>query len=297
MPARVYQILNHYTPRSNLDPGFFVLDNSANERPDWFEYWPMRKFLLNEALDEQTLYGFVSPKFGFKTNLAASQVVSFVASASSAADVVLFSPGIHNNAHYLNVFQHGDAKHPGLIRVASELLARIGLPIDFATLVTDSRNEVLSNYFVAKPRFWRRWLEINEAMFRIAEQPDDPLGKQLAQRTQYRSKSTVPMKIFIMERIATLILATEPGFAVQAYDAFGARSRLYRAPVAMACDALKIAYATTRQEHYKDVFRMIHHSRSFLNWQVRLGAALRIKSIRGCLRALDDYWHARARNG
>jgi hypothetical protein len=94
-----------------------------------------------------------------------------------------------------------------------------------------------------------------------------------------------------------LILATEPGFAVQAYDAFGARSRLYRAPVAIACDALKIAYATTRQEHYKDVFRLIHRSRSFLNWQVRLGAALRFMSIRGCLRALEDYWHARAGNG
>src|SRR5277367_2980386 len=141
MTVRIYQILNHYTPRSDLDPGFLVLDNSANERPDWFEYWPMRKFLLNESLDQQTLYGFVSPKFGFKTNLAASRVASFVESASTATDVVLFSPGIHNNAHYLNVFQHGDAKHPGLIGVASQLTARIGLPIDFTSLVTDSRNE------------------------------------------------------------------------------------------------------------------------------------------------------------
>src|SRR5277367_246524 len=110
MTARIYQILNHYTPRSALDPGFLVLDNSANERPDWFEYWPMRKFLLSEALDEQTLYGFVSPKFGFKTNLAASRVASFIDVAHAATDVVLFSPGIHNNAHYLNVFQHGEAK-------------------------------------------------------------------------------------------------------------------------------------------------------------------------------------------
>src|SRR5271154_6072809 len=124
MTARIYQILNHYTPAAALDPGFLVLDNSSNERPDWFEYWPMRKFLLSESLDEQTFYGFVSPKFGFKTNLAASRVASFMDAANAATDVVLFSPGIHNNAHYLNVFQHGEAKHPGLISVASELMTR-----------------------------------------------------------------------------------------------------------------------------------------------------------------------------
>ncbi|HEY2675819.1 MAG TPA: hypothetical protein VGI65_02545 [Steroidobacteraceae bacterium] len=293
MSARIYQILNHYTPASALDPGFLVLDNSANERPDWFEYWPMRNFLLRQPLDEQLLYGFVSPKFAFKTNLGASGVASFIRDADAEADVVLFSPGIHNSAHYLNVFQHGDAKHPGLISVATELMNRIGHPIDFATLVTDSRNEVFSNYIIAKPRFWRRWLEINESIFRIAEDPDDPLGIKLASRTQYRSKSHVPMKIFIMERIATLILATEPGFAVHAYDAFGARSRLYRAPAAIVCDALKIAYATTGHEHYKDVFTLIHSLRPYLNWQVRIGTLLGTKSVRNCLKTLAGRWRDR----
>src|ERR1700687_1077814 len=52
MPAlHICQILNHYTSPQDLDPDFGVRDNSANERPDWFEYWPIRKFLLNEPLD------------------------------------------------------------------------------------------------------------------------------------------------------------------------------------------------------------------------------------------------------
>ena len=50
MPAvHIYQILNYYTPREALDPGFLVLDNSSNERPDWYEYWPIRKFLRERA--------------------------------------------------------------------------------------------------------------------------------------------------------------------------------------------------------------------------------------------------------
>ena len=70
MPCISYQILNHYTSRQDLDPGFDVLDNSTNERPDWYEYWPIRKFLLNGPLDEDAFYGFLSPKFRLKTNLA-----------------------------------------------------------------------------------------------------------------------------------------------------------------------------------------------------------------------------------
>jgi hypothetical protein len=292
--VHIYQILNHYTSRQELDPGFLVLDNSSNERPDWFEYWPMRQFLLNQPLDEKTFYGFFSPKFQSKTNLTAARIAAFIDSVEAVTDVVLFSPGLHNNAHFLNIFKHGDAKHPGLLSVAKELMIRIGRPTDFDTLVTDSRNEVLSNYFVAKPRFWRRWLEINEAMFRIAENVADPLGAKLKQLTRYRSKSMAPMKVFIMERMATLILATEPGVVVRSFDAFGARSRLYRAPVAISCDALKIAYATTRDMHYKEVFTLIHKRRSYLNWQTRIGAILGSKPIRDCLTALAAKWRGRA---
>src|SRR6202035_2196504 len=88
----IYQILNHYTSREELDPGFKVLDNSANERPDWFEYWPIRKFLLDEALDENAFYGFLSPKFKLKSSLSADVVREFIAADDEAADVVLLSP-------------------------------------------------------------------------------------------------------------------------------------------------------------------------------------------------------------
>src|SRR5271169_1128191 len=113
-PLHIYQILNHYTSRQDLDPGFDVLDNSANERPDWFEYWPIRRFLLNESLNEDAFYGFLSPKFHHKTNLSAALVRDFIGRAAGATDVFLFSPSIHNSAYFLNVFEHGDAEHPGL---------------------------------------------------------------------------------------------------------------------------------------------------------------------------------------
>ena len=45
----IYQI--HYGLEDERDSGFDVLDNASNERPDWFEYWPIRKYLLGETLD------------------------------------------------------------------------------------------------------------------------------------------------------------------------------------------------------------------------------------------------------
>src|SRR3984957_19005179 len=222
--AHIYQILNHYTSRQELDPGFEVLDNSANERPDWFEYWPIRKFLLNEALDENAFYGFLSPKFTLKTSLSSAAVREFIAAADSTAEVVLLSPSIHNSAYYWNVFEHGDAEHPGLKSVAARLLERLDLPGDLDALVSDSRNTVHSNYFIAKPRFWRAWLAINEKLFAIAETPGDPLGEALRAPTSYRGGSNGQMKIFVMERIATWLLTVDRGFAGGVCLPFGERT-------------------------------------------------------------------------
>ena len=83
---------------------------------------------------------------------------------------------------------------------------------DLDALVSDSRNTVHSNYFIAKPRFWRAWLAINEQMFAIAETPSDALGEALRTPTRYRGGSNVQMKIFVMERVATWLLITRPKF-------------------------------------------------------------------------------------
>jgi len=291
MPAlHIFQILNHYTSREELDPGFAVLDNSANERPDWYEYWPIRRFLLNEALDEDAFYGFLSPKFELKTSLNFALVRDFILGSDSATEVVLLSPSIHNSAYYLNVFEHGDAEHPGLKQVAQRLFERLGVPSDLDSLVSDSRNTVHSNYFIAKPRFWRAWLAINEQMFAIAETPSDALGEALRTPTRYRGGTHVQMKIFVMERIATWLLTCDRSFAARVRDPFVARSRLYKLPVAIMCDALKIAFATQGRAQYKDVFLFVRGLRKLLNLQIRLGGALGLRRVRPTLNVLKSYW-------
>jgi hypothetical protein len=292
--VHTYQILNHYTSRQELDPGFGVLDNSANERPDWYEYWPIRNFLLNEALDEDGFYGFLSPKFKLKTNLGAAEVREFLQESDPATDVVLFSPSIHKSALFLNVFEHGDAEHPGLLQVAKDFFARIHRPQPLEDLTSDSRNTVHSNYFIAKPRFWRAWLTITEQLFAIAEIADDPLGIQLRRSTQYRGSRNVQMKIFLMERVATWILTNDRSFLVRVHDPFVARSRVYKLPLAIICDALKIAYATQNRRQYKDVFLMLRSFARFWTWQIRLSDASGLGGAGPYLRRLKSYWAKKA---
>jgi hypothetical protein len=289
-PMHIFQILPPYLSAEDLDSGFVVLDNSANERPDWFEYWPIRKYLLNEALDENGFYGFLSPKFKLKTNLSAEQVRAFVDTTEPSTDVVLFSPSIHNSAYFLSVFEHGEAEHPGLAGVATRLFERIDRPLDLQTFVSDSRNTVHSNYIVARPRFWRAWLAVTERLFGIAESPDDPLGGELRAPTAYRGRNDVQMKVFLMERVATWLLVSDPSFLSRVRDPFAARSRFYKLPLAIVCDALKIAYVTQGRGQYKDVFLLVRNLRKLLNMQVRLGGYFGWRHVRPCLEALKSYW-------
>jgi hypothetical protein len=289
--AIIYQILNFYTPRQALDPGFRVLDNSANQRPDWYEYWPIRNFLLKESLDEQAFYGFLSPKFKQKTNLDAAQVEAFVRDVDASTDVISLTPSIHNSAYYLNVFEHGEAKHPGLLRVAQQFFQRLGKTTDLASLVTDSRTEVFSNYFVARPRFWREWLRINEAIFAIAEDPADALGAQLRAPAPYRARASAPMKIFVIERVATWILNTDDRFHATVCDPFAVAAKIHRTPVAVVCDALKIAYLTQHRGQYLDVFHLVQALRRGVTMHVRLGALSGYAPVKQCLKRLASYWN------
>ena len=48
MNLEIYQIYYSEKTREILDPSFIPLDNTQNNRADWWEYWPIRNFLLNK---------------------------------------------------------------------------------------------------------------------------------------------------------------------------------------------------------------------------------------------------------
>jgi hypothetical protein len=253
----LFQIAYSAETRAMVGPGFEVLDNLDNQRPDWYEYWPIRRFLLGQALDEAAFYGFFSPKFTFKTTLTASDVRAMVQLHAAKADVLLFSPQPDMGAFFLNVFEQGATFDPQLIDVTQRLLQAIGRPAPpLNQLVMDSRQIVFSNYFVARPAFWREWLAINEALFAICEGPPSALKADLEANTLYRGGAQ--RKVFVMERMASLLLSSQPRWrsrAANPYTTGWSRSRLARFPhEAAMSDALKIAWREQRFPQFMEAF-------------------------------------------
>jgi hypothetical protein len=234
---------------------FLILDNLKNERPDWFEYWPIRNFLNSSVLNENDFYGFFSPKFSLKTGLNAASVRQFVASDGGISDCYIISPQPDMGAFYLNVFEQGEAFDNGTMATIQAAANEAGLNLLIEGLVMDSRRVVFSNYFLARPTFWRAWLNFNEIIFSHAENENTELGNLLREPTSYND---VQRKVFIQERTASLLLATNPHWKCVRYNPFKlawSGTPLNQFPLeAVISDALKIAYTETRDQEYLSAY-------------------------------------------
>ncbi|HET7795682.1 MAG TPA: hypothetical protein VFL64_20010 [Rhizobacter sp.] len=244
-PVHLYQIAYSQATLAQIEPGYHFIDNLQNPRPDWYEYWPIRRHLLAETLDENAFYGFFSPKFIQKTGLSHARVTAFVQRHAASTDVCLFSPQADMGAFFLNVFEQGETFDPGLIEAFSAFLQSVGRAgPELRGMVMDSRQIVFSNYFVARPAFWREWLALNEQLFAACEGPDTPLKRMLTPPTTYPGDAQ--RKVFLMERVASYLLFTQPHWRTQAANTFeflwsetslrNARSE------AIVSDALKTAF-------------------------------------------------------
>lgn len=237
---------------------FIILDNLKNERPDWFEYWPIRNFLTSATLSEDDLYGFFSPKFSLKTGLSAAALKQFIDTDGGTSDCYIFSPQPDMGAFYLNVFEQGEAFDNGTLVTIQAAVKEVGLDISIDSLVMDSRRVIFSNYFLARPKFWRDWLKFNEIIFKHAEDENSALGKLLREPTSYDG---VQRKVFIQERTASLLLSVNPYWKTVRYNPFKlawSGTPLNQFPLeAVISDALKIAYTETQDQEYLSAYAAV----------------------------------------
>ncbi|MFZ3019767.1 MAG: glycosyltransferase [Gallionella sp.] len=255
----IYQIYYSEQTQRDNDGGFIGLDNLA--RPDWREYWPIRNYLQGNRLNEDDYYGFFSPKFKSQTDLDSAAVHEYVRTHADKADVLLFSPFFEQGAFYLNMFEQGAAEHPGIGAVFRGCAGMIAPDENLATLVMDSRNTVYCNYIVAKPAFWNAWMEKCESIFAIAEENKTALAGSLNASTD---DGVAPNKVFVIERIASFLLATQRHWRVKAYNstllpyAKGNFAK-YRHEL-LLMDALKIASVEQGYPEYLATFSEVRQS-------------------------------------
>ena len=251
---KVYQIYYSEGTKAQNDMGFIQLDNLSNVRPDWREYWPIRQYLLSVKLEDDTRYGFFSPKFREKTGLEASDVMNFIENDDS--DVVIFSPYFVQSALFFNVFEQQEEAHPGSVAIAYQCLKEIYPEVNIHTILMDARSTVFCNYFVAKKFFWEMWLDCCEKIFAIAENNNSPLAKALNSHVEHES-ATAPLKVFVIERIASLLIEKE-SIKTKTYNNIGFKNAdkiwdEFKNELVIL-EALKIACKSTGFENFMAVF-------------------------------------------
>jgi hypothetical protein len=262
--SSVYQIYYSEGTRSELDPGFLPLDNLENERPDWREYWPMRRFLSSQELDSDRYYGFFSPKFRQKTGLSAEAVHEFIRQQGGSPDVISFSPFFDQMAFPLNIVELASVRH-GCADSFVECAAMVAPTFQMDRSVMSSLDIIYCNFFVAKARFWAEWLRACERIFEVAEQALTPLGQALNRFVMYETASA-PAKVFIMERIASLLLWSQPQWQVRRYNPTllpplsSKFAAMVTGPTLLVLDSLKIAYARTGAEQYLAAYRQLRET-------------------------------------
>ncbi|OOZ38564.1 hypothetical protein [Solemya elarraichensis gill symbiont] len=174
---KLFQIFYNDETRQQLDPGFIALDNRANTRPDWAEYWPIRQVLLNNQFSDNDYIGFFSPRFYEKTGCNSEQVKDVVTNGGD--EIFSFSPFFDHSALHLNPFEQGERYHPGLITSFESLSGELDIELNPREIVCDHTTTIFSNYFVASYEIWKRWLAMTEIIFRICEENITPLGQKM----------------------------------------------------------------------------------------------------------------------
>lgn len=279
MSANIFQIFNEGSTGQALDDGFTALTPAAGAKSGWGGYSAIREFFLTRSVNQDELYGFLTSDFQARTTLGAAEVHAFIAD-NPGHEVYTFSPSIEDSACYLNVFEQANQLYPGFIEAAELFLRAIGLDAGrLRTLPMDFRLTVYGNYLVAKPSFWETWFALTEKLFDLFEGENPAFRQQLA--ATVACNPPIGMRVLLVERIASLILALCPEISVCAYSAGAAA-----APQTSASnDEAQLALLNELKAGYGES----DDNESLRNFYTLRGAALQARHGQRLERAKDGF--------
>lgn len=239
--------------------GYSILDNRDSKNPDWYESWPIRNYLISNQLERNNFYGFLSPRFKAKTGLTHQDVINFSnLKIQQNTEIITFSPQPDQSAAFINVFEHANFYFPEFLDLAKKFITIAGLSNNLTERIMDSRNIVFSNYFIAKPRFWNRWLELFNILYEEANNTSGIIYELLNKSTNY--PGSAQLKVFLAEQLASIILTSEEINSINYNTWLTATSAT---PFAknmtdmVISDALKIAANDTGHPEYMEAYKLI----------------------------------------
>ena len=253
MDIEIFQICYTKELLNNIPESFSALDNSENLRPDWREYWPIRNYLLENELETNKLYGFLSPKFKYKTSLSHKIIDNFIKNNYQGEDLVSFSPFWDLSSFFINSIEQGEFFQPGFYGAFEQFSNHISCNNILLKMPSPMERTVFSNFFLGTKSFWIKWLEIGEKLFDLCENGNSLQNNLLLSKTPYEN-SNLPMKIFVQERITDLLLILDHNIKNLAFDSFLLSSSItafneYKNEL-IICNSLKNSFFNTNKHIY-----------------------------------------------
>jgi hypothetical protein len=184
-----------------IKPPYIPLDNSEGDST-WFEFLPILNFVQENRLSESGFYGFFSPRFEEKTGFS-PEFTHRTVQENFDKDAVLFSPGWDQLCFYQNPWEQGEQHHPGIVKATQEFLDYAKISIDIRTVVSTRSTAVFSNCIVAKATYWKKWARLASKFHQYCSDMSNGLDRV---NTNHRGDA-MPLRIFIQERLPSLVLA------------------------------------------------------------------------------------------
>ena len=216
---KIYQAYMNAQQEDFVCADAIPFDASANNAPDTREYELFKRIHADPSLHEgDEPWGLVSWKFEHKSPVSFGEFHDFCQSAfASGADCAFINPMIGNEAVYANVWEQGiHCGHTGIEKVAYFLEEKTGIHV---ASVSDVSTFAFCNYFVATPRFWKRYFEFIEAALGLLDAEaarGSEVGQIYSGSGQYERDRNASMRIFVIERLFSSFLQMQDGLHIAA---------------------------------------------------------------------------------
>jgi len=190
---KIFQIYYDPAQKTLLDPQFTPFYNAGGGV--WHEYGVFKN--QYESGKIQTLTGYLSWKFNFKTNLTGKTVINFI-KANPGYDVYFFNPFFELETLYKNVWEQGEVHHKGIIKMAESIYSSAGYDFRISEEVHDVSKLLYCNYWVGTPQFWEKYMSFLNKVEIVMSNSTKEIASALNQKSGYHSNANyIP---FILER-------------------------------------------------------------------------------------------------
>lgn len=209
----IYSFMIYYNQetQNSIPPNFTPLDNRTPDRNELFEVEPILRFITESTIEDNSFYGFFSPRIFEKTGLSPKDLTLIEEADFSNCDIISISPHHVSGRWFKNPIHQG--KWHGGFRwrfdylVSETQISTYELQDEFIHGTPKQEYFLYSHYFWAKGSFWKRWAEIISKILE-KEKTDTIFRAIINDRCLYKEHKHYTYIIFLIERIAGFLAFT-----------------------------------------------------------------------------------------